>query len=63
MKRQVVRAASLPFDTATSETFELMQSVANHPDFAEGVASFTEKRAPQFQPLPNDYDVTFGGDG
>ena len=63
MKRQVVRAASLPFDTAISETFELMQSVANHPDFVEGVASFTEKRVPQFHPLPDDYDVTFRGDG
>jgi enoyl-CoA hydratase/carnithine racemase len=63
MKRQVVRAASLPFDTAMAETFELMQSVADHPDFAEGVASFTEKRAPQFQRLQDDYDVTFPGDG
>ena len=62
IKRQVVRAASLPFDAAMTETFELMQSVADHPDFAEGVASFTEKRAPQFQPLPDDYDVTFPGD-
>jgi enoyl-CoA hydratase/carnithine racemase len=61
MKRQVVRAAALPFDTAMTETFELMQSVADHPDFAEGVASFTEKRKPQFQPLPDDYDVTFPG--
>jgi enoyl-CoA hydratase/carnithine racemase len=62
MKRQVVRAAALPFDAAMRETFDLMQSVADHPDFSEGVASFTEKRVPEFQALPDDYDVTFPAD-
>jgi enoyl-CoA hydratase/carnithine racemase len=31
---------------------ELLIEAKRHPDFGEGVASFVEKRAPQFQPYP-----------
>jgi hypothetical protein len=38
-------------------TLALMQQFADNPDFAEGVASFVEKRSPNFDALPDDFRV------
>ena len=61
IKRQVYRDEAIGFADALRDTFPLMQRFADHPDFAEGVASFAERRAPRFTPLPDDLDVSFEG--
>ena len=40
------------FETSWDRTLGIMQTMNAHPDFAEGVASFTERRPPAFDPLP-----------
>jgi enoyl-CoA hydratase/carnithine racemase len=40
------------FETSWTRTLRIMQRMNAHPDFAEGVASFTERRDPAFDPLP-----------
>ena len=57
IKRQVFHDGGVGLTASQRQTFALMQSVADHPDFVEGVASFAEKRAPRFQPLDDDFDV------
>jgi enoyl-CoA hydratase/carnithine racemase len=57
IKRQVFHDGGVGLTDSQRQTFALMQSVADHPDFVEGVASFAEKRAPRFQPLADDFDV------
>jgi enoyl-CoA hydratase/carnithine racemase len=62
IKRQVFHDGGVGLADSQRETFQLMQSVADHPDFAEGVASFVEKRPPRFQPLDDDFDVQLTDD-
>ena len=49
MKSQVYRHWSLGMEPALFEADELMKQALRHPDAAEGVASFVERRAPRFK--------------
>jgi enoyl-CoA hydratase/carnithine racemase len=51
IKGQVYRHMMESLDRAESETAALMLQSFGRPDFAEGVASFLEKRPPRFAPL------------
>lgn len=51
MKQQVYTHPQMPIDDALAESIRLMEESVRRPDFEEGVASFVEKRAPDFQPL------------
>ncbi len=51
MKRQVYAAMAEPLDEAVAEADRLMLASFAQPDFAEGVASFMERREPRFAPL------------
>jgi len=51
MKRQVYTHPSMSVDDALAESNRLMAESLRRPDFKEGVASFVEKRPPDFAPL------------
>jgi len=51
MKRQVYADLELGLHAATAEADTLMLQSFSAPDFAEGVASFIERRDPQFPAL------------
>jgi enoyl-CoA hydratase/carnithine racemase len=51
MKRQVYAALQEPLSDAVAEADRLMLASFAQPDFAEGVASFVERRDPRFAPL------------
>jgi enoyl-CoA hydratase/carnithine racemase len=51
MKEQVRRAWEVDFATAAGEADRLMVESFSRPDLREGVASYLEKRAPEFAPL------------
>jgi enoyl-CoA hydratase/carnithine racemase len=51
MKRQVYRHVDSELDAALQESNVLMLASFGRPDFAEGVQSFVERRAPEFAPL------------
>lgn len=61
MRRQVYDDLSLDFDESMARAVAAMQEFTGDPDFAEGVASFAERRPPRFPPL--DPDFRFDGDG
>jgi enoyl-CoA hydratase/carnithine racemase len=48
---QVLHHLDLPLDEAVAESNALMADSLRRPDFAEGVASFVERRPPRFEPL------------
>lgn len=50
MKQQVLRGWSQPIDVALRQVDAEMQVSLGHPDATEGVASFVERRPPQFAP-------------
>lgn len=52
MKQQVYRGLSAPIDVALREVDAEMADALGHPDAAEGVASFVERRPPRFAPWP-----------
>lgn len=51
MKQQVYRHLNMPLGESMKETNALMAESLDRPDFREGVRSFIEKRAPNFDPL------------
>jgi enoyl-CoA hydratase/carnithine racemase len=51
MKRQVYTHPAMSIDDALAETNQLMNESLRRPDFKEGVASFVEKRPPDFAPF------------
>jgi enoyl-CoA hydratase/carnithine racemase len=50
MKQEVYRGWSAPIDVALREVESDIQKSLAHPDSAEGVASFVERRPPKFAP-------------
>jgi enoyl-CoA hydratase/carnithine racemase len=50
MKQQIYTHPSMPIDAALAESNRLMNESLRRTDFKEGVASFVEKRAPDFAP-------------
>ena len=51
IKSQLYRHATCELDDALAETDRLVLESFDHPDFAEGVNSFVDKRPPVFRPL------------
>jgi enoyl-CoA hydratase/carnithine racemase len=52
IKRQLRKHLDVAFDTALEQSEELMLASFDSPDVKEGVASYMEKRAPDFAGLP-----------
>lgn len=52
IKRQVYGHLDADLATAAADSDRLMADSLGHADFREGVASFVDKRAPSFPPLP-----------
>jgi enoyl-CoA hydratase/carnithine racemase len=57
IRRQVYGDLSRGFSESMVHTLATMQEFAGNEDFAEGVASFVEKRPPKFAPLEPTFDV------
>jgi len=51
MKQQVYTHPQMSVGDALDESIRLMEESLRRPDFREGVASFVEKRPPNFRPL------------
>jgi enoyl-CoA hydratase/carnithine racemase len=54
IKRQVYAGLSQPMDESVAEGNRWIAASLSHPDLAEGVASFVERRPPRFAPLGED---------
>jgi len=57
IRRQVYLDLSRSFSESMVHTLAVMQDFAGNPDFAEGVASFVEKRLPKFESLDAAFRV------
>jgi enoyl-CoA hydratase/carnithine racemase len=57
IRRQVWGDLSRTYTEANAVWLDVMRSFnTGNPDFVEGVASFTDRRDPQFAPLPADFE-------
>jgi enoyl-CoA hydratase/carnithine racemase len=54
MKRQINHSYGQTLDEAMDEAFGLMNKSLKRADFKEGVASYVQKRPPQFAPITGD---------
>jgi enoyl-CoA hydratase/carnithine racemase len=61
IKRQLRAHTDTDFDTALAQSDELMLASFDLPDVKEGVASYMEKRTPDFAPLPSRAARTVAG--
>ncbi len=57
IKAQIYRHTDTDLPQSVKEANQLMTRSFGFPDFPEGVKSFVEKRGPNFDPLPSDYEV------
>jgi hypothetical protein len=59
IRRQVWGDLSRGYTEANEEWLAVMRrmNLPTNPDFGEGVAAFAEKRPPQFEPLPPDFEL------
>jgi enoyl-CoA hydratase/carnithine racemase len=57
IKAELYRHWNMELAPATKEANELMTRSFGFPDFREGVQSFVQRRDPDFEPLPADYEV------
>jgi enoyl-CoA hydratase/carnithine racemase len=55
VRRQVYADLGQDFEQSWDRALAIMQRMAGEPDFGEGVASFTEKREPSFDALPDGF--------
>lgn len=57
IKAEVYRHWNMELAPSVKEANELMVRSFAFPDFREGVQSFVQRREPEFEPLPADYEV------
>jgi enoyl-CoA hydratase/carnithine racemase len=58
IRRQVWGDLSRTYTEANAVWLDVMRTFnSDNPDFVEGVASFTERRDPNFEPLPDRFDL------
>jgi enoyl-CoA hydratase/carnithine racemase len=63
IKRQLRAHADVDFATALAQSDQLMLASFEEPDVKEGVASYLEKRSPDFAPLPPRSERLSSGSG
>jgi enoyl-CoA hydratase/carnithine racemase len=66
VRRQVYADLGQDFEQSWTRALTIMHRMAGEPDFGEGVASFTDKRDPKFDPLSEGFASWLGsltGDG
>jgi enoyl-CoA hydratase/carnithine racemase len=66
VRRQVYADLGEDFEQSWDRALTIMHRMAGEPDFGEGIASFTEKRAPEFEALPDEFAEwldSLSGDG
>ncbi len=62
VRHQVYADLGESFDTSWTRTLAIMQRMNSLPDFAEGIASFVERRDPNFAPLPPGFGAASLGE-
>jgi enoyl-CoA hydratase/carnithine racemase len=58
VRHQVYADLDDDFETACARTLAIMQRMNSLPDFAEGIASFVERRDPNFAALPDGFGAS-----